>query len=73
MVSCAAVANRRRPIDNRPQLNKLPHGLRSFLVDDYLIIHHVVHGSRDIAGLMLKRVSVRPGHRHSDAVSFCLD
>jgi aspartate aminotransferase-like enzyme len=25
MVSCAAVANRRRPIDNRPQLNKLPH------------------------------------------------
>ena len=25
MVSCAAVGNRRRPIDNRPQLNKLPY------------------------------------------------
>jgi tetratricopeptide (TPR) repeat protein len=25
MASCAAVGNRRRPINNRPQLNKLPH------------------------------------------------
>jgi hypothetical protein len=25
MVSCAAVGNRRRPINNRPQLNNLPH------------------------------------------------
>src|SRR5262252_5241090 len=25
MASCAAVANRRRPIDNPPQLNKLPY------------------------------------------------
>ena len=25
MVSCATVGNRRRPIDNRPQINNLPH------------------------------------------------
>jgi hypothetical protein len=25
LAACAAVANRRRPIDNRPQLNKLPY------------------------------------------------
>jgi len=52
----------RYPYLGRARDDDLRPGLRSFPVDDYLIIHriekddvvlilHVVHGSRDIAGL----------------------
>jgi hypothetical protein len=49
MLSCAAVGNRRRPIDNRPQLNKLPYK-ESGVVTAFIV------ASRIIPALIIARI-----------------